>query len=49
VISIGESAMLASSQCFAPVHDSRPLIVADPDFIGVLMLPLPANSPIMPY
>jgi hypothetical protein len=28
--------MFASSKRFAPVHDSRPPIVASPDFIGVL-------------
>ena len=41
--------MFASSKCFAPVHDSHSLIVASPDFIGVLTLPLAASSPFMPY
>jgi hypothetical protein len=31
------------------MHDSRPLILASPDFIGVLTLPLAASSPFMPY
>jgi hypothetical protein len=39
--------MFASSKCFVPVHDSCPLIVASPDFIGVLTLP-PAGEIAVP-